>query len=282
MRSGITLAAALSALALAACETPRHSNTLIFGTNTKVAFDVSSDQITQTPSLTLGYARQEGVWMPLMPNVADQQGTLIPCEGGITTTTLSDGTRIVNAETGGAGDSCSKFVGKNGSHDEDTYSVLASFGADFAGGAGADASGGEARGAAGIAQYFATGMAARKLAEAGSRLVSVQPTDEELFEGLKQAQQERLGISNQELMRFEKEQAGLVAQFMAKCAPGGSVNQAACNAMADKAAQSNANPGGASAQVVQLMKLRIQSGNTEAVRSEISKWELAHIAAAIS
>ena len=72
MRSGLALAAAFSALMLTACETPRHSNTLIFGTNTKVALDVSADQIKQTPSITLGYTRQEAVWMPLMPNVADK------------------------------------------------------------------------------------------------------------------------------------------------------------------------------------------------------------------
>lgn len=148
MRSRIPLTVAALALALSACSTPQHSNTLIFGTNTKVAFDVSADQIKQTPSVTLGYTRQEGVWMPLMPNAADKEGNLVPCE------------RLV--EAGNANEenaACSKFVGTQGSQNQDTYSVLASFGADFSGGSGVDANGAQASGTAGIAQYFATGLA---------------------------------------------------------------------------------------------------------------------------
>ncbi|MDP3029794.1 MAG: hypothetical protein Q8O04_09930 [Deltaproteobacteria bacterium] len=55
--------------------------------------------------------------------------------------------------------------------DRDTYSVLASFGAKFSG----EAAGGP-KATGGLAQYFATGLAARILAkEGGAKIVSVQP-----------------------------------------------------------------------------------------------------------
>ena len=72
----------------------------------QVALDVSADQIKQTPSVTVGYTRQEAVWMPLMPNVANEEGKLIPC--------------TENAQS----ESCKKFVG-TGTGEQDTYSVLA-------------------------------------------------------------------------------------------------------------------------------------------------------------
>jgi hypothetical protein len=67
-------------------------------------------------------------------------------------------------------DSCRKFVGTTGaggaagSGANDTYSVLATFSGQVGGGAG----GGESvQAKAGLAQYFATGMAARLLAQYG-------------------------------------------------------------------------------------------------------------------
>ena len=53
------------------CATPKHTNTLIFGTSTRVAFDVSQDP-TGAVGVTLGYKRQEAVWMPLQAN--EKQG----------------------------------------------------------------------------------------------------------------------------------------------------------------------------------------------------------------
>lgn len=127
------------------CATPRHTNTLIFATNTKVAIDVSQDP-TGALGVTLGYKRQEGVWMPLLANkAADSSGkNLIPdaC----------------------AGDACKSFIGSSGgagNEDKDTYSVLATFG----GSTGGDAKDGKAN--ASVAQYFATGLAARLLAQNG-------------------------------------------------------------------------------------------------------------------
>lgn len=138
------------------CATPRHTNTLIFGTNTKFALDVSADP-SGSPSITVGYKRQEAVWMPLLAN-QNIQGTPADCK---TESCLFRGT-----------------IGKDG----DTYSVLASFGAKFSG----ETAGGP-RAAGGLAQYFATGLAARILAkEGGARLVSVQPADSELLKEFKE------------------------------------------------------------------------------------------------
>ena len=124
-----------------ACSLPKHSNTLMFGTNTKFALDVSADP-TGIPSFTFGYKRQEAVWMPLRTNKEDQ------CDNCCQT----------------AADTC-KYIGKDGNDKTDTYSVLASFGAEFAG--GANAQGQEAKASGALAQYFATGLAARELARSG-------------------------------------------------------------------------------------------------------------------
>ena len=58
---------------ISACSTPHHTNTLIFATNTKFAIDIAADP-TGNPSLTVGYKRQEAVWMPLLAN-QDNNGT---------------------------------------------------------------------------------------------------------------------------------------------------------------------------------------------------------------
>lgn len=150
MRSRIPRPALIAVACLvAACgSTPRHTNTLIFGTNTKIAFDVGPDP-TGVTSVTLGYKRQEAVWMPLLANkgrFTDQDSQASDCQGA----------------------DC-MFRGEDG---KDAYSVLASFGANFSG----EGQAGGTKGAAGIAQYFATGLAARELAKAGgAQLVSVQP-----------------------------------------------------------------------------------------------------------
>ena len=225
MRYRFTLIA-MSCAALAACETPKHSNTLIFGTNTKVAFDVSADAVTQTPSITLGYTRQEAVWMPLMPNV-DRNGKMVPCG---------------NEETRAASEACKKFIGKDGATKtegakEDTYSVLATFGATFSGGANTQGGGSEnpevggagaevsagTTASAGIAQYFATGLAARILAkEGGADLVAVQP--------------QKYGFSPAEIEAIETEQENVIEEFLKWCAPGGTVDAGKCNTTAvDKA-----------------------------------------------
>lgn len=152
-------------LLLSGCATPQHTNTLIFGTNTKLALDISQSP-TNLPSITFGYKREEVVWMPLLANV-DKDGK--PCNP----------TSAINKDTADESEVTSDclFQGNDGK-DKDTYSVLASFGAKFNGEA-VGSSAPSAKGGGGLAQFFATGIAARELAKrGGERLVSVQPSRE--------------------------------------------------------------------------------------------------------
>ena len=144
--------AVLLCITLLGCtSTPQHTNVLVFGTNTKFALDLSQDA-TSGIGITLGYKRLEAVWMLLLPNQASKTGSGLqpsPCE----------------KET-----DCPKFIGEDSSGQHDTYSVLASFGSKL--GAGVDATGKDAKVNGEIAQYFATGLAARILAKNGAALVS--------------------------------------------------------------------------------------------------------------
>jgi hypothetical protein len=140
--SSITTVAAISG-----CSTPRHTDLLIFGTNTQFGISASAEA-TANPGVSIGYRRQELVLMPLYVNAQD---TTISSTGGNETTVE----KIKAA----------KYQGTDGAK-FDTYSVFASFGASGGGGAKtADAK-------VGIAQYFATGLAARILAVAGGSLVN--------------------------------------------------------------------------------------------------------------
>ncbi|MGP1283337.1 MAG: hypothetical protein ACTS1X_10210 [Parasphingopyxis sp.] len=155
----------LAALALlplvAGCvQATRHSNTMIFGTNTTVGFKVGSSA-SQVPEILLAYDRQELVIMPLLANVQDRGNDLLqPCDptrpAEIVGDRSEDGEFLIHP--------CS-FVGyREGSLD--SYSVLASFGASFDAHA---SSAPEASG--GLAQYFATGIAAQMLAFNGGAAV---------------------------------------------------------------------------------------------------------------
>lgn len=123
------------------------------------------------------------------------EGKTVRVSAGITAE-LPAGSKIALAEgsmltapgaAGGIDILSAKYVsegpGKDGKGVErDTYSVLAAFGADIK--AGASQSG------VGIAQYFATGIAARRLAElGGDKLVTIRtPTEEELRATTKRAE----------------------------------------------------------------------------------------------
>lgn len=147
----VVLLAAVAAIA-ACSTTPKHTNTLIFGTNTKFALDVSADT-TGIPSVTVGYKRQEAVWMPLVANKTKEGDPAADCK--------DKPPCLLQGESAGS------------VADKDAYSVLATFGANFSG-EGGTSTGAKAGG--GIAQYFATGLAARELARSGgAQLVSIQP-----------------------------------------------------------------------------------------------------------
>ncbi len=158
-RSGLTLTFAAAVL-VAGCADVPHNNVLLFGTDTKVALDISS-AATQggAPQITLGYRRSEAVWMPLVANdrTCDNNGenckittakeTTGSGNAAVTKPVLLEGKRTVD-------DGNEEVVSS------DSYSVFASFGAKFSGGA----SGTEAKASGGLAQLFATGIAAQKLA----------------------------------------------------------------------------------------------------------------------
>lgn len=144
MRIGLIALAALAA----GCVQQPHNNVLLFGTDTKVALDVSSSATSGgAPQLTLGYRRAEAVWMPLVANeqTCDANGD---CR---TATASSDGSNEPKVLEG------LDFRTNGG---RDSYSVFASFGAKFSG----EATPGGAGAQGGLAQFFATGIAAQRLA----------------------------------------------------------------------------------------------------------------------
>jgi hypothetical protein len=146
-------AAALTLIAGAgACTTPHHSNALIFGTNTAFGLQVGTDA-TAAPSINVGYRRQEAVFMPLVATASyGADGTPVPCiigpnqqRGGVPVNQATPPCFLVGRHEGAI----------------DSYSVLASFGADFS------ANGTNTTAGGGLAQFFATGIAAQALAIRG-------------------------------------------------------------------------------------------------------------------
>lgn len=161
----------LIALTAGCVQATRHSNTMIFGTNTNVGVKVGQN-VNQLPEILIGYDRQEAVIMPLWANTLDHRegnnGNLLsPCP--------SEG-----FEDEQAVHPCAFVASRqkdNNSYAQDSYSVLASFGAQIEG----NGSGTEAQ--VGLAQYFATGMAAQILAlTGGASIVSVGKAAEKAAE----------------------------------------------------------------------------------------------------
>ena len=163
----------------------RHSNTMVFGTNTTVGVKVGRD-VHQMPNVLIAYDRQEAVIMPLLANTGEKPGSqnmLTPCAPATEITTTIGGTpptttwqklndEIAFGTDGKATVHPCKFVGVRTGPDnfliQDSYSVLASFGAKLKG------NGTDGTGAAGLAQYFATGAAAQTLAlNGGAAIIAV-------------------------------------------------------------------------------------------------------------
>jgi hypothetical protein len=153
----IVFAAVIGAGALSGCvQMTRHSNTMVFGTNTTLGITVGTGA-TSTPGISVGYQRQEAVVMPLLANTDDDGSVQKPCPKPNAPAGVSP---VLDA-------SC-VLLGKEG-QDYDSYSVMASFGAKFGG--STTTTDGKATGE--ISQYFATGLAARELARhAGAAAVA--------------------------------------------------------------------------------------------------------------
>lgn len=173
-----------SMLVLSACSsTPKHTNTLIFGTNTKVALDISQDP-TGSVGFTLGYRRQEAVWMPLLAN---KGGENVPVEGCL------EQDCVVFKGTAGTG-------GPAGDGAKDTYSVLATLSGQTSGQAGGQSP--SVKGGGAIAQVFATGFAARLLAvTGGAALVNTEsdPTTASAVAALTTEATSRIKIGEQHI-----------------------------------------------------------------------------------
>ncbi len=140
-------ACALAVLAVCACTVPKHSNTLVFGTNTMFALNATYDAATQGPGITVGLKRQELVWLPLYVNKA----------------------AVVQKDQATTNEDSKAFESAEG-QDKDAYSVIASFGtkhsASYSVGKSPEVSGE-------ISQFIATGRAAVWMAKkSGDRLVS--------------------------------------------------------------------------------------------------------------
>jgi hypothetical protein len=132
----------IAGVGLGGCvQATRHSNTMVFGTNTVFGINAGQD-VSGIPSVTVGFRRQEAVVMPLVANVADNGSYQTPCN---LQAMPPVGQNQMNP--------C-LLVGLSGRGSIDTYSVLASFGANFQG------SGGNATASGGLAQFFSTGIAA--------------------------------------------------------------------------------------------------------------------------
>ncbi|OLF54411.1 hypothetical protein [Pseudomonas chlororaphis] len=191
------------------------SNTLVFGTDTKVALDVSGDPAGQ-PSFTLGYKRRETIWLPLSSGnwgspthlcIMDSSGKLLcesvakePTRGSHVCVEMQDASKA-NAYTSGNQpllcDSSANVRGhlyQGTSADNaqtDAYSVMASFGLDTYGG---DRTGAK------VAQFIATGIAARNLTSK-----SVAP--------LINPESATLGVSQEAVAKTSKSQSEYLANI---------------------------------------------------------------------
>lgn len=126
----------------------KHHDVLLFGTDTSFGVNVGADPAAATvTNVAIGYRRREAVFMPLLANGVDSKA---PLTGDAKYQGSAEGSVPCDKGCGGT----------------DTYSVFASFGGRASG----------KTGAAGlqVAQFFATGIAAQRLAknERASELVA--------------------------------------------------------------------------------------------------------------
>ena len=194
-----------AACALSACAMPRHQDAVFFGTDTKVALDVGvQPENGNTPSVTFGYKRREFVYMPLAEyGPAPQTGLLEAIVAGDAFRNSQAQTNAqvqmtpansVNAQYQSPGvfpaslfaaaspqdayefledlipeGERAKYMGVGEKGQADSYSVFATFGGNFTGGAGS--TDGQKLGAR-IKQVFATGIAAQIAAGQGADFVN--------------------------------------------------------------------------------------------------------------
>jgi len=211
------------ALSLGACsQMQKHSNMLVFGTNTSIGVNVGKDA-SQTPTIQIGINRQELALVPLLANTSasrysatDTRSTgqdLEPCPAG---TKTEDGKAITGIDISGCAfvattditvtdnDENGKAKKTTKTIAKDSYSTLASFGTRTS------ASGTE--GSVAVAQYFATGIAAQKLAQNGGASVIMADSNS----GKKAEAEKEAAIAQQKQTELEKLQYLDTAKKMLK------------------------------------------------------------------
>ena len=185
---------AVVAAASAGCALEPHNDVLIFGTNTKLAIDISASASSGgVPELTVGYKRQEAVWAPLIangvsPDVLNRMKDKLDQEYD-----------ACKSRRGAKVEDCLKsyfdavkYVSERATNNKgdpmqqrDAYSVCASFRSNFSGGAGS--AGG------GIGQWFATGIAAQQLCDKNGLVdaLKVETGDNRIKENLRQQNEQQ-------------------------------------------------------------------------------------------
>ncbi len=134
----------------------KHNDTLLFGTKTNVGVEIgATPEGGAIPELIVGYKRREAVLMPLLVNGNDSKGAACA-----STDSCKYQGKTENRD------------GKTGFNETDTYSVFASFGAEVSAGQS---------NSVGLAQFFATGIAAQRLGENAQigNALAVQPANTE-------------------------------------------------------------------------------------------------------
>lgn len=181
-RFGINMMSVLTVLFVIGCANQPHNDVLVFGTNTKFGVDVSSEPANAgTPTLTLGFKRQEVAWVPLKAN------------GDLTA------------------DEKKKYQGTADGKKVDTYSVFASFGGGVT--AGSETS-------AGLSQFFATGIAAQNLGEnsAAANMVSVQPVNAEVLQKQEEISSLHKALGEEKVKTIKMEQDKVTSDRQTKAA----------------------------------------------------------------
>ena len=163
-----------------------HNDVLVFGTQTKFGADISAPLNTGTlPQINIGYNRAEAVWMPLRPNgppgttIVDVRtqneiaAELTACDANLSAV-IADAkdrnraclaTVLPNAKYVSMASGVNNSLG-GADLEIDTYSVFASFGVR------GNVSGSEASG--GLAQFFATGIAAEAEAKKDQAVIEAE------------------------------------------------------------------------------------------------------------
>ncbi|NWG87092.1 MAG: hypothetical protein HXY26_06200 [Hydrogenophilaceae bacterium] len=202
----------------------------MFGTDTKVAVDISGDPTGQ-PSFTVGYKRREAIWLPLSSGMWGAPTHLcvkvdnkMTCEAVSEDRTRGSHVCVAMADANKANaftkdnqpllcDSSANVRGHlyqgaaDGNKGSDSYSVMASFGLDSSPSGGAK-----------IAQFIATGIAARNLTQSnGAALVNSQAAVPEIaVQQAVQIQQSRLDKIAKAVVVNDKVDAAKLDSLLAK------------------------------------------------------------------